>query len=56
MILRIEDDGVGMDVENLPVAGLGLKTMRERAEAIGGKLSLQSALGQGTVVTFEVSL
>jgi len=56
LILRIEDDGVGMDVENLPVAGLGLKTMRERAEAIGGKLRLQSALGQGTVVTFEVSL
>lgn len=56
LILRIEDDGVGMDVENLPPAGMGLKTMRERAEAAGGKLSLQSTPGQGTVVTFEVSL
>lgn len=31
-------------------SGLGMKTMRERAEAMGGSLSIASAPGQGTVI------
>ena len=50
----VEDDGVGFNPEE-PMRGssphFGLSTMRERAEAVGGSLSIDSALGGGTRVT-----
>jgi signal transduction histidine kinase len=35
---------------------MGMTTMRERAEALGGHLAVQSASGEGTRVCVEVSL
>jgi signal transduction histidine kinase len=35
---------------------LGMLNMRERAEAIGGRLSIQSQAGGGTVVMLTVDL
>src|SRR5262245_43603208 len=46
--LTITDDGKGFDVERVPNAGLGLMSMRERVEAVGGTLEIQSAPTQGT--------
>jgi signal transduction histidine kinase len=46
--LTIADDGVGFDVERQSTPGLGLLTMRERAEFLGGTFSLESKPGQGT--------
>jgi signal transduction histidine kinase len=46
--LTIADDGVGFDVERHGSAGLGLLTMRERAEFLGGTFSLESKPGEGT--------
>jgi len=44
-------------MDDLTVAGkLGLTGMRERAQLIGGKLSLQSEPGKGTTVTLEFPL
>jgi signal transduction histidine kinase len=46
----VGDDGVGFE----PAAassGFGLAGMSERAELLGGQLSVQSALGQGTTVS-----
>lgn len=54
--VRIADDGVGVAVradENAQTAGVGLYGMRERAELIGGHLSLHSVPGRG--VTIEVT-
>ena len=57
-VFVISDDGAGFDLirlsdgENMP--GVGLLSMRERAEAIGGKLTLQSAPGSGTRITVEI--
>ena len=51
--VSIEDDGAGFDPESLGRAELprfGLSTMRERAEAIGGTLSVTSTPGAGTMV------
>jgi signal transduction histidine kinase len=46
--LEIRDDGRGFD-PRAPVRGLfGLFTMRERAEACGGRLEIDSAPGRGT--------
>ncbi len=53
LAVRIIDDGCGFrDGANsgLGVAGYGLIAMRERAELVGGKFSLESVRGAGTLV------
>ena len=54
--LRVQDDGAGFDLpapDAPPRPGhIGLVTMRERAEAAGGRFWLSSAPGEGTVVDF----
>jgi signal transduction histidine kinase len=54
--VRIEDDGVGFDVERISRSDghrFGLRSMRERAAAIGGTLQVLSAPGCGTRVIVE---
>jgi signal transduction histidine kinase len=48
--LRVSDDGRGFDVSEAPPVGAhwGLETMRERAAAIGARLTLVSRPGAGT--------
>jgi PAS domain S-box-containing protein len=53
-VLAISDDGRGFDPSSLPATRLGMKSMRERAEAAGGALAVRSAPGEGT--TLEVTL
>ena len=45
--LRIEDDGCGFDVAQKP-KGVGLRSIKERAESVGGKFVLESSPGKGT--------
>ena len=55
--LLVRDDGVGVDPKVLSAGReghYGLSGMRERAEAIGGRLRLWSAPGAGTEVELEV--
>lgn len=55
LVLEIADDGAGMDVERARgQGGMGLRTMAERVEQLGGTLSVSSAPGEGTVVRVEV--
>ncbi|ENO85834.1 PAS domain-containing sensor histidine kinase [Thauera linaloolentis] len=57
--LRIADDGRGFDPERLGQAGvtpgLGLITMRERAELAGGRFTLRTAPGAGTEIEVELA-
>ncbi|MBN1180517.1 MAG: GAF domain-containing protein [Anaerolineae bacterium] len=48
--LVVCDDGRGFDLEQAPADGLGLGIMRERAQAIGALLAVESGQGQGTQV------
>lgn len=48
--LVVEDNGRGFDVQKAPTSHLGLGIMKERAEAMGGKLSIESQVGEGTRV------
>ena len=50
--LSVEDDGVGLPAERPRGAkgGLGMESMRRRADAIGGRLSIRAAAGSGTYV------
>lgn len=51
--LTIADDGVGFDPLE-PGAGQGLGNMRERVEALGGRLRVDSTNGDGTRLIAEV--
>jgi len=53
--LCIQDDGVGFD-KALLSTGQGLRNMRERADAIGAALSVDSSEGEGTRITVEARL
>ena len=46
--LEISDNGKGFDVSSAEGNGMGLRSMRERMESLGGSLRLESTLGQGT--------
>jgi PAS domain S-box-containing protein len=54
LTLAIADDGVGFDVESQSSRGLGLLTMRERAEFLGGRFSLHTRPGHGTRIVVVV--
>lgn len=59
LVVTIEDDGVGFPATAPPRAGgprFGLSTMRERAEAVGGSLNIDSTSGEGTRVTVRVPM
>ena len=49
--LTIADNGIGFDPAAVSAGHLGLKIMRERAEAIGAKFSLYSEPGEGTRIS-----
>jgi signal transduction histidine kinase len=49
----IEDDGRGMDL-NAKRMGLGLVGLRERVEALRGRLELVSEAGRGTQVSVQL--
>jgi signal transduction histidine kinase len=48
--LVVRDDGCGFTVPESAAEGFGLRSMRERADSIGGQLALTSAPGEGTEV------
>ena len=48
--LIVRDDGRGFDVQSVPPEHLGVGIMRERAEAIGAQLRVESQIGQGTEI------
>jgi signal transduction histidine kinase len=53
----VEDDGCGFDVGK-PAAsgGVGLSSMRERTELLGGRMTIRSKIGKGTQVMFTVPI
>jgi signal transduction histidine kinase len=55
-VLTIVDDGSGFDVNAAWGKGLGLISMQERVEAIGGTFSIRSAVGGGTRIEVAVPL
>jgi signal transduction histidine kinase len=51
VVLQVSDDGCGFDPQAISPPSLGLSIMRERAEAIGAELRVESQAGHGTQVT-----
>jgi NarL family two-component system sensor histidine kinase LiaS len=53
VILEIEDDGMGFDVEKI-ARGVGLDSMQERLAAVNGRLEVASWKPKGTRITATV--
>ena len=59
VVATVADDGIGFDVDAVlgqhdGEQGLGLFGMRERAEYVGGRVEIESTVGQGTTVRAAV--
>jgi signal transduction histidine kinase len=56
LVILIEDPGVGFETTEMSMhsPGIGLTGMRERAELLGGHLTVDSALGEGTRLKVEI--
>lgn len=53
--VMIEDDGKGFNVENSQ-RGVGLFSMEERARSVGGELYIDSNIGKGTKIIFDLPI
>ncbi len=56
LVLEVEDDGRGFDSATLSPGGFGTRSMRERAELLGGKLEINSTVGVGTRIRFKATV
>jgi signal transduction histidine kinase len=55
VVLDVADDGAGFDPQAAASAGgLGLRAMRERVTQLGGRLTIESAPGEGTTIAAEL--
>jgi signal transduction histidine kinase len=54
VVLEIRDDGQGFDTGGSFPGHLGLHSMRERAERVGGTLEVESRIAEGTRVRVRV--
>jgi PAS domain S-box-containing protein len=54
IVLKVTDSGRGFPCDGSRAAGLGLVSMRERLEALGGTLTITSGPGKGTTVEARV--
>jgi signal transduction histidine kinase len=55
-VLEVADDGVGFDPARLAADRFGLRGMRERAEAIGASLRIDTTPGAGTRLRVEIEV
>jgi signal transduction histidine kinase len=56
LLAKVEDDGRGFTSAVQRSTGLGLLGMRERSANVGGSLTIDSALGQGTRIALRIPL
>ena len=55
ILLKVQDDGVGMPEKIKPTRGAGLRNMRHRARIIGASFNIGPAKDGGTVVTCSMN-
>ena len=54
--LQVRDWGVGFDPESIEKGHFGLEGIRQRARLLGGRLTIESAPGSGTLVQVVVPI
>ena len=53
-VLEVRDDGIGFDQSGSFPGHLGLRSMRERSERLGGTLEVESKPGEGTCILVRI--
>lgn len=53
---ELSDNGVGFDKSSTKAKGIGLKNMQKRADYLQARLSIVSAVNQGTKISFEAPI
>lgn len=53
--LMVSDDGIGFDFESQK-KGMGLFNMKERVESYGGNFSIESGIGEGTLIVAKLPM
>jgi signal transduction histidine kinase len=53
-VLTVQDDGIGFNSAEMQNKGIGLKSMQNRAQLIGGTCTLHSTPATGTSITIEL--
>lgn len=56
LLLELKDDGVGFDLSESQMQGIGLKNMKKRTEILDGTYHLYSQKGIGTLLTINLNL
>lgn len=56
LCMQIHDNGRGFDPEAVSYERLGLQIMHERAESLGGELTISSGSGTGTTVRIDLPI
>jgi len=56
VVAVVEDNGKGLDPADLAVDRLGVAGMRERAELLSGKMTIESAPGSGTSLFIQIPI
>ena len=56
LALSITDNGVGFDVDDIRTKGLGLLSISERLQSVGGRLDIWSRPGSGTQLEIVVPI
>lgn len=55
LVLLVQDDGVGIP-EKLAAEGLGMRSMADRARALGGTFAIERTGERGTLATVRIPL
>ncbi|MBA3687398.1 MAG: hypothetical protein H0W81_00960 [Chloroflexi bacterium] len=56
LLIKVTDEGCGFNPGAVVDPGIGLAGMYERAELLGGRLAVQSAVASGTRVTLDLPI
>jgi signal transduction histidine kinase len=56
IILSLQDDGKGFEINNIKRNGIGIGNMKKRTEIIGGIFTLESKPNKGTNITIEIPM
>ncbi len=56
VVVDVEDDGKGFNVEQAMDGSMGIKVIKDRVEILKGEFNIDTAIGQGTRIGFTIPL
>jgi len=56
LVVMVEDNGKGLEPMDNSADGIGLRTIESRIHLMNGKMTVETSVGQGTLITIELPL